>query len=102
MSSEKTFAGGIAPVAEGWRAGYDYGGEIVEIGANIFKSEELVDRIYALYLMLMAKDGWAGVGTTKIDDIGEAYHGGFYLPCVPRSVLAGQVDILNDSIADYA
>lgn len=80
--------------------------EFAECGTNIFESEDLVVALYDIFLTLIA-DAVVGPSRAdargiKIDDAGMPYLHGFYLPCVKRISLLGQVDMKNDRLLDYA
>jgi hypothetical protein len=75
----------------------------LNIGLKLFESEQLIDALYRIYLALLAK-GWHGQDGCglELDNIGHAYANGFYLPCVPRVVFLGEVDLRNDPLPAYA
>ena len=77
--------------------------EFMKFGRAIFDSDELIDKIYEVYLSMIGK-GWYSQAGQNIDvaDFGEGYVKGFYLPCTDRVVFSGQVDMKNDSIPNYA
>jgi hypothetical protein len=77
--------------------------EFMKFGRAIFDSDELIDKIYEVYLSMIAR-GWYSPAGQKIDvaDFGSGYVRGFYLPCTDRVVFSGQVDTKNDTIPDYA
>jgi hypothetical protein len=77
-------------------------GEFVETGIRLFDSEDMTDTLLRLYLGLSV-NGWNGghMGAMTIDNIGELYVRGLWLPCVPRVALAGVLDIRNDGLPDY-
>ncbi len=91
----KTFVGRIAP----GNFQENETPEFTFIGDNVFESEELIDKVYRAFVLLITK-GWVGDNSfaPNIEDISYAYRGGFYLPCTPRVVLSGAVDLNNDEI----
>ncbi len=99
--AEETFSGntrGVLDVFHGRREG-----EFLRLGSEIIESEEMSDLVYKTYVALLT-DGWRGNSTSRfeIDDVGEAYVHGFYVPCTERYVLAGQIDLVNDSLPHHA
>lgn len=80
--------------------GYDF----LRVGEEILDSEDLVNRVYEVYLSLLAKQwqGQRGETRFKVDDIGYAYLDGFYMPCTKRIVFTTHVDIKNDPLPDRA
>lgn len=103
--SEATFVGSTRGVRFEELRGASLNGdrEFLRVNNNFLESEDLIDVVYKVYLALLAK-GWItnSVGGAGIANIADAYLNGFYLPCTERVVLAGQVDLLNDAIPDYA
>lgn len=77
--------------------------EFMKFGRAIFDSEELIDKIYEVYLSMMGRGWYSQRGQAiEITDFGEGYLKGFYLPCTDRVVFSGQVDLTNDRIPSYA
>jgi hypothetical protein len=78
-------------------------GDFLDSGLPLFDSEELTDTLLRLYLGLTV-DGWAAERGCPfpVDCVGQLYTRGLWLPCVPRVVLAGQVDVRNDGVPDFA
>lgn len=102
---ETTFAGSMRGQWDFFRdAGvYLRETEFMRLGFGIFESEDLTDNIYAIFLSLFGEKWMANNdGLTRIDDIGMMYKNGFYMPCIERIVLSGQVDLRNDELPDYA
>lgn len=75
--------------------------EFLNIGTEVIESGDLVDKLYEVYLTLLVKK-FLGTGSRTIADIGSAYVGGFYVPCTPRLVFVGQVDITVDGLPEHA
>jgi hypothetical protein len=76
--------------------------EFWQIGLSLFDSEDLITALYEVFLSLLAEDGWVASNFARdfwwssIEDVATAYLTGFYIPCTPRLVLGGQVDLKND------
>jgi hypothetical protein len=97
---EATF---VAQVTKGYKLVplvdlYDHDNlEFFTFKRNVLDSEDMVDKLYEIYFALIAK-GYKADRNLKIDHLGQMYTDGFYLPCCDRTILAGQVDLLNDTL----
>lgn len=78
------------------------------IGVPLFESEDVTDNLLKIYLALIPNEGWEGnhqaynATGSAMADIGSLYLHGLWLPCVQRFVFAGQVDVRNDGLPDFA
>lgn len=75
--------------------------DFIKIGLQIFESDDLIERLLAIYVSLSAK-GWSmrdDIGLFGIGDVGWLYHNGLSLCCTQRIAIAGQIDLRNDGIA---
>jgi hypothetical protein len=82
-----------------------YVGELFDVGNDLLESEALLELLYQTFLPLIVK-GWTngerGTPNLSVQDLAAAYRYGFYIPCCARTVLAGQMDLKNDMLPDYA
>ena len=74
----------------------------LRIGHKVFESETLIDLIYSVYLTMMTDKWEANPYTADKRDIFLQYGFGYYVPCVERIVLLGEIDLLNDSLPAFA
>lgn len=73
--------------------------DVVDVGRDLFASEEFVDTAYRAYLDLMVK-GWRGTSEEHfgLEDIVTPYTTGFYVCGVERSIITHQYDAANDVV----
>jgi hypothetical protein len=76
------------------------GREFNNIGEELFTSEDLLDKVYKVFLELMV-DGWSGDQLT-LGTLAASYRNGYYIPCTQRVILAGQIDMANDGLPEYS
>lgn len=98
--SERTFAGNTKSAL----IAMPQVGEFMSIGKDLFEGEKLIDLIYKAFIPLIVKSWIGGKGDSNfsVEDIGHLYTRGIYLACCERTVLSGQVDLINDALPDYA
>lgn len=79
---------------------FDAPPEVIDVGADLFESEEIIDTAYRAFLSLMVKEwrGWRGGDHFEIPDVGVAYASGVYVCGVRRSIILHQYDPTNDEV----
>lgn len=78
--------------------------DVVDVGRDLFASEEFVDTAYRAYLDLMVKN-WRGTTQEhfEIADVAAPYTSGLYVCGVERSIITHQYDAQNDIVpAEFA
>lgn len=73
--------------------------EVIEFGADLFVSEDIVDKAYEVYLSMMAEEFRGGPGDVIAPaDFAVAYSDGLYLCGVRRAIITHQYDAVNDVV----